>query len=84
MLLHHEWQYLQTNVPGVDTLMGPIENSLRYAFFPAILGGEEVSSNLREILGDCVKGGGLGIPNPRLSAERAYNTSKAASEVLVR
>ena len=29
-----------------------------------------------------MKRGGLDIPNPRLSAERVYNTSKAASEVL--
>ena len=28
-----------------------------------------------------MKCGGLGIPDPRLLAERAYNTSKSASEV---
>ena len=30
-----------------------------------------------------MKRGGFGIPDPRLSSKRAYNTSKAASEVLV-
>ena len=30
-----------------------------------------------------MKCGGLGIPNPRLLADRAYNISKSASEVLV-
>ena len=30
-----------------------------------------------------MKNGGIGIPDPQLSAERAYNTSKASSEVLV-
>ena len=30
-----------------------------------------------------MKRGGLGIPYPRLSTECAYNTSRAASEVLV-
>ena len=36
-----------------------------------------------EILGHSVKPGGLDIPDPRLSAESAYNTSKAASRELV-
>ena len=83
MSLQIEWQYLQSTVPGVGSLMGPIEDYLREAFFPELFRGGEVSTNLREILGHNVKRVGLGIPDPRLSAERAYNTSKAASEVLV-
>ena len=71
------------NVTGVGTLTGPIGDALRDDFLPAIFGGEEVSADLREILGHSVKCGGLGIPNPRLSAERAYSTSKAASKVLI-
>ena len=51
MLLQIKWQYLQRNVPGVGTIMGPIDIALREAFFPAIFGGEEVSANLIEILG---------------------------------
>ena len=60
--------------------MGPIEDALREDFLPALFGGEEVSANLREILDHSVKRGGLCIPDPWLSEERVYNTSKAASE----
>ena len=63
--------------------MGSAEDSLREAFFPEIFGGEDVNANLREILGHSVKRGGLGIPDPQMSENRVYNTSKAASEVLV-
>ena len=63
--------------------MGPIEYALREAFFPAIFGGKEVSADLRDILGHSVKCGGIGVPYPRLPAERGYSTYKAASEVLV-
>ena len=73
----------QRNVPGVRTMVGPIEDSLREAFFLALFGGQEVRSNLREILGHSVKHGGLGITNHLLSAECVYNNSKAASKVLV-
>ena len=63
--------------------MGLIEDSLREAFFPELFGREEVKSDLKEILGHIMKRGGLGITDPQLPTERAYNTSKAAGEVLV-
>ena len=48
-----------------------------------IFRGEEITASFQKILGHIVKHGGLGIPDPRLSAESAYNTSKAASRELV-
>ena len=42
MSLQLKWQYLQRIVPGVGTLMGPIEEALRYKFFPALF-GESIS-----------------------------------------
>ena len=78
-----KWQYLQRTVPRVVTLMGPIEEALRDKLSPALFGGEEINANFQKILGNSVKHGGLGIPDPRLSVESAYNTSKAASRELV-
>ena len=83
MSLQLKWQYLQRTVPGVGTLMGPIEEALRENIFPSLCGGEEFTAEFRKILIHSVKHGGLGIPDPRLSAESAYNTSKAASGKLV-
>ena len=60
-----EWQYLQSTVPRVGTLIGPIEESIREKFFPALFGGEEINANFRKILGHSVKHGGLGIPDPQ-------------------
>ena len=83
MSLQSEWQYLQRTVPGVGTLMGPIEEALREKMFPSLSRGEEIDADFRKILGHGVKHGGLGIPDPQLSAESEYNTSKAASRELV-
>ena len=83
MSLQLEWKYLQRTVPGVGSLIDPIEYALIVAFLPELFGGEEVISDLIEILGHSVIHRGLGIPDPLLTEERAYNTSKAASEVLV-
>ena len=39
MSLQLEWKYLQRNVPGVVTIIGPIEEALREKFSPRYLGG---------------------------------------------
>ena len=59
-----EWQFLQRTVPGVGTLMSPIEEALREKFFPVIFGGEEINADFRKILSHSVKHGDLGIPDP--------------------
>ena len=41
--------------------MGSIEDALRKAFFPELFVGEEVSTDLREIIGHRMKHGGLVI-----------------------
>ena len=83
MSLQLHWQYLERTVPRVGTLMGLIEEALREKFFPTLFGGEEINTDFWRILGHSVKHGGLGIPDPLLSAESAYNTSKAAGGELV-
>ena len=79
MLLQLKWKYLQRTIPGVGILMGPIHEALREKLFPALFGGEEINANFRKILGHSTNHGSLGIPEPRMSAESAYNTSNAAS-----
>ena len=63
--------------------MGPIEEALREKFSPTLFWGEYINANFRKILGHSINHGGLGIMDPRLSAESAYNTSKAASRELL-
>ena len=60
-------------------MMGHIEESLREKFFPALFREEEINTDFQKILGHIVKHGCLGILDPWLSAESAYNTSKTAS-----
>ena len=63
--------------------MGPIEEALREKFFLLIFGGEDINANFLKSLGHSVKHGSLGTPDPWLSVESAYNTSKLASRELV-
>ena len=41
-----EYQYLKSTVVMIGTMMGPIEDSLREAFFPSLFGWGEVRSDL--------------------------------------
>ena len=59
--------------------MVPIEEALTEKLFPALFGVGGVNADFRKILGHIVKHGSLGIPDPRLSADSEYNTSKADS-----
>ena len=47
MLIQHKWQYLQIIFPRIVSLMNPIEDDLREAFFPSLFGGEEFIAYLR-------------------------------------
>ena len=66
-------------VPTVGPPMSTIEEALREKFLPTIFWGEDINADFRQILGHSVKHGGLGKLEPQLSAESAFNTSKAAS-----
>ena len=57
MSLQLEWKYLKRTVPGVGTIMVPIEDVLIEAFFPALFRWAEVSvsTDHRGILGHSMK-----------------------------
>ena len=69
MSLQLKWKYLQRTVPVVESPMELIKSALREDFYPTLFGQEEVYDDLRHFLGHGVKRDGIGIPDPRKSAE---------------
>ena len=57
--------------------------ALREIFFPALSGREDINANFRQVLDHSVKHGGLRIPDPELSVQSSYSTSKASIRELV-
>ena len=53
------------SVPGVSTMMGPIEEALIETLFPAIFRREEVDANFWKILVHSVNSGRIVIPYPQ-------------------
>ena len=70
---------MQRTVPVVVNLMGPIEETLIEALFPALFWGGEIDAEFWKILGYIVKPVVLGIPDPQSSTESVYSTSEADS-----
>ena len=81
--LQSEWQYLQRVVPDLGEEFKPIEQALREAFLPALLGdGLEVTARQRNLYALPVKQGGLGILNPTETGSRCYTSSVDATSML--
>ncbi|KAL7474378.1 hypothetical protein ACHAW6_000353 [Cyclotella cf. meneghiniana] len=62
----------------------PVENALCTKFLPAVLGiNGPIDDELRILLGNGVKTGGLAIQDPTLTAASLYSTSVEAKEMLI-
>jgi hypothetical protein len=81
--LSTEWQYVCRTVPDIGPSLAPVETALRTKFLPAVLGVEgPIDDNLRTLLGNGVKTGGLAIWDPTLAAAALYSTSVEATAML--
>ncbi|KAL7477082.1 hypothetical protein ACHAW6_002898 [Cyclotella cf. meneghiniana] len=80
--LSTEWQYICQMVPDVGPMIAPVETALRTKLLPAILGtADPIYDELRALLGNGVKNGGLAIQDPTLTATSLYTTSVEATNM---
>ncbi|KAL7481876.1 hypothetical protein ACHAW6_007543 [Cyclotella cf. meneghiniana] len=81
--LSAEWQYICQTVPDVGPSLAPVEHTLRTKFLPEILGIDgPINDELRTLLGNGVKTGGLAIRDPTLIATSLFSTSVKATNML--
>ena len=74
--LQQEWLFVQRVVPGIQGLFAPVEEANAEAFIPILVGGALVDCrSLRCLMALPVKRGGMGLPNPVLTADPSYSTS---------
>ena len=83
--LSAEWQYICQTVPDVGPRLAPVEYALCTKFLPAVLGIDgPIDNDLRTLLRNGVKTGGLAIWDPTLAAASLYSTSIEATDKLTR
>jgi hypothetical protein len=81
--LSAEWQYVCRTVPDAGPSLAPVEDALRTKFLPAVIGVEgPIDADLRTLLGNGVKNGGLAVRDPTLAAASLYSTSVQATAML--
>ena len=81
--LSAEWQYACQTIPDIGPSLALVELALRTKFLPAITGfTDPIDDELRTLLGNGVKTGGLAIRDPTITADSLYSTSVDATEML--
>jgi hypothetical protein len=70
------WQFVCRTTPGITTAMKRLEELIRLKLIPAIMGGRDVSDELRSILQLPARMGGMGFLNPSHESNWEYQNSK--------
>ena len=71
----HRWQFVCRTTPGISNAMKALETLIRDKLIPSIMGRNEISDNLREILCLPARLGGMGFLNPSEEAVYEYENS---------
>ena len=83
--LQAEWQYVQRVVADLAIIFAPVERAITTELLPALLAIPliKIDGNLRLLLAQVVKMGGLGIHNQADIAPYVHNASRGACSYLV-
>jgi len=79
--LSSRWAHFQRTMPDASELFEPLENAIREQLIPALV-GREVSDAERQILAFPLRNGGLGLTDPRETAETEYEHSTQVTNKL--
>ena len=69
------WQFVCRTTPGISESMKSLEVLIRNQLMPAIVGGHEISDELRMILNLPARLGGMGFLDPSVEADYEYENS---------
>ena len=73
------WQFVCRTTPGVAAAMKGLEELIRTKLIPAILGGHDVTDEMRKILRLPARMGGMGFLDPSEESEWEYENSKVVT-----
>ena len=76
------WQFVCRTTPGISEAMQSLEDLIRTNLIPAIMGGRDISDELRMILNLPARMGGMGFLNPSDEADWEYENSKHVTSQL--
>ena len=80
-----EWHFLQRVIPHIGEYFQPLEDTLAGEFIPALIGQPtSLTNDDRKLFSLPTSFAGLGITNPVENAEHAFQTSRRATETLVK
>ena len=78
----NKWSYLSRTIPGIGSLLQPLESSIRSILIPALTGQPPPNDGLRDLFALPARLGGLALSNPVSSADDEYLASTKISDPL--
>ena len=78
----NKWSYLSRTIPGIGSLLQPLESSIRSSLIPALTGQPPPNDGLRDLFALPARLGGLALSNPVSSADDEYLASTKISDPL--
>ena len=81
--LRGKWLYLTRTVPGISSLMRPLEDKIRNTFLPIITGQPAPNDLMRALLSLPARLGGLSIIDPSAEEDAEYAASIRLTAPLV-
>ena len=81
--LTSRWTYLARTTPNIETLLKPLEETIRKVFLPNLTGQVSFNDIMRDLLALPARLGGLGIFDPCKKSTRHYSSCETISEPLV-
>ena len=81
--LRGKWLYITRTVPGISSLLQPLEVKIRQSFLPIITGQPAPNDIMRALLSLPARVGGLSIIDPSTAADAEYAASVRLTAPLV-
>ena len=80
--MSRRWQFICRTTPAVSEAMESLEELIRSKLIPAIIGTPVISDEMRMVLNQPARMGGMGFLNPSEEAEWEYQNSKLMTSQL--
>ena len=77
------WTYLSRTCPNINTLLQPLEDTLRTPFIPTISSQDTPNDTMRDLFALPRRHRGLGLLNPSISSSDHFTSSLAVMSPLV-
>ena len=80
--IRHKYTFYMRTIPGISSLLAPLEHEIRHSLIPALTDGRVVTDDERKLLSLPARLGGMGLVSPVDMCDHEHDYSRQATHVL--